>query len=82
MHTFKRGGVRIHHNGDFSGDAIVSADASPQNIEITLPCSVLLAFAAHAVRCKKIEVLENASDAQLLGIELPDGGADAPEEGR
>ena len=74
MHTFesrrlRNSGIRIHHNGDFSGDAIVSRDASPKNIEVMVPCSLLLEFAAEFVRAKKIAELEQMDAAQLLGVD-------------
>lgn len=64
MHAFECGEVRIHHNGDYSGDAIIRLGES----ETEIPCEALLAFAAEAVRSARIEKAEQASWQELLGV--------------
>ena len=67
MHTFPGRWTRsrIHHNGDYSGEAIVTDGTS----EVTVPCDLLLSFAAEFVRTKKIAELEQMEAAQLLGVD-------------
>jgi hypothetical protein len=66
MHTFRAKTCFIHHNGDFSGDAIIVLEDGTQQLE--LPIEDLLAFAAEAVRTKKIGDLESATTEELLGL--------------
>jgi hypothetical protein len=66
MHTFEGKTCFIHHNGDFSGDAIIVLEDGTQRIEV--PIEDLLAFAAEAVREKKIAQLESATTEELLGL--------------
>lgn len=46
MHTFKREDFQIHYNGDYSGDVIITNNGGP---EVTIPCSILLAFTTSAL---------------------------------
>lgn len=73
MHTFSYwdesfgpcDNVKIHYNGDFSGNAIISKnEGSSQKIEI--PCETLLEFAAKYVRMKRIGELEDADWKDIL----------------
>jgi len=63
MHTLQaRCGTVFNHNGDFSGDAIVSIGG----ISVTVPIDDLLEFVAEFVRYRKIQQLEEASAEMLL----------------
>jgi hypothetical protein len=46
MSTFKYGEHRIHHNGDYSGDAVIATAGSV----LEIPCEVLVAFGREALR--------------------------------
>ena len=64
MRTFVgRDGINIHHNGDFSGNAII---CKPNEEPFEVPFYVLRAFVAEQVRNKKIAALEQASSEELL----------------
>lgn len=68
MHTFEADDdFRIHHNGDYSGDVTIVHDKTKQ--EMTVPFTVLVEFVAHFVRGERISKLENASFAEVLGVE-------------
>ena len=59
-------GLRIHYNGDYSGDVILTKKES--NDEITTSFENLLAFVAMYVREKKISQIEQMTDEQLLDL--------------
>lgn len=57
---------RIHHNGDYSGEATIIVDLSkcgfspdsPQTRTFWLPCKLLVAFAGEAVKDKITGLIE------------------------
>jgi hypothetical protein len=57
MHSFKHKDTIIHHNGDFSGDAIV---CTPEG-ELTVPCEALTALAFERARREIIAAVEQAA---------------------
>jgi hypothetical protein len=48
--------VRVHRNGDFSGDAMVTVEAAgakngdPLLVDVEVPCEALVAFSGEVVR--------------------------------
>lgn len=73
--------VRIHHNGDFSGDAIVTVAPPGHPVtkllpEFEVPCDALVAFAGDAMRA----VLTRALDDIVLPYDpaAGDGGMARP----
>lgn len=55
---------RIHHNGDYSGDARVvldvsaAAGANTQPLTFWIPCQALIQFAGEAVKDKIVGLIE------------------------
>lgn len=64
MHTFEGKAVRIHHNGDYSGNCFIYD--KEKDIEIEIPCDDLLNFAAEYVRKKRLCEIENMDLEDLL----------------
>jgi hypothetical protein len=70
MHTYSYGTadgtqVYIHHNGDFSGNALVTVQPTGSTaVEVQVPCEALAAFGAEATRDRLIAALE---DVELGG---------------
>lgn len=70
MHTFRHDptGLTIHHNGDYSGDALVLVSESSLErcsdsdgrvyYEMTVPCAALVAFSREAVLDAAVVALE------------------------
>lgn len=58
MHTFLHRGedevVSIHHNGDYSGDAVINY----QGKTFAVPCAALVAFSRAAITDRLIEIIE------------------------
>lgn len=50
MHTFRGEAVNIHHNGDYSGNIIISIDG----MSIEIPCEDIFNFVAEYVIQKRI----------------------------
>ncbi len=69
MHTTNIENFTFIHNGDYSGNAQIQRESWERPVYI--PCSVLLEFAAELVRNRKIEALEQADAAELLGLKQP-----------
>jgi hypothetical protein len=63
MHSkqYEREGITVHHNGDYSGDAIIVVHEGfgRQEGEIHVPCAVLLDFGGEAMRDKIISAIED-----------------------
>lgn len=57
MHTFEHENVTIQHNGDFSGDAIVTLDEAPEK-EMRIPCKSLVAFSKMATLREVVYAIE------------------------
>jgi hypothetical protein len=70
--------VTIHHNGDYSGDAIVtvqnigvepekgkSLSGYPER-EIKVPCAALIEFVGQHLACEMISTLEDLSGKELI----------------
>ena len=87
MHTFLHGDTRFHYNSDLSGDVYVVNQGARGKEDAQIPGEALLAFAAHYVRGRRISALEdagdddmyqqiialqNASDAEVLGVRQED----------
>lgn len=64
MHTFEGKAIRIHHNGDYSGNCFIYDKAKDTELEI--PCEDLLDFAAEYVKPKRISEIENMSTDEVL----------------
>jgi len=58
MHTFSFKHWRIHHNGDYSGDARI-VNTQDEN-ETILPCEALLQFVSQYIAEEKIAAIENS----------------------
>lgn len=82
MHTFNgKNGTTIHHNGDLSGEVIITRRSGRKDYrgellpEITFDDNVrldgedLIEFVADYVRMQKITKLEEMSTEDVLGIE-------------
>lgn len=65
MHTINRHGVRIHYNGDYSGNVII-CDISTSR-EMVVPFVALMELVADYVRSKRIAVIEQQDAAAILG---------------
>mgnify|MGYP001581391753 FL=1 len=75
MHTFNYGHTVFHYNSDLSGVIHVVREGSglrDSREDAYIPGEALLAFAAHYVRNRRISALEDASDAEILGIQKED----------
>lgn len=51
--------VHIHHNGDYSGHAILNTEVDGVPVEFTIPCGALVKFAGEAARDKIISAIED-----------------------
>lgn len=60
-----KAGRTIHFNSDGSGDAVVQ---ERNGREIRLPFRLIVAAVAKVARAERIEVLEQASDEEIVGI--------------
>lgn len=62
MHTFGHENVTIHHNGDYSGDAIVlvenESDKGVVSNEFRIPCEALVNFSKAGIINQIISKLE------------------------
>ena len=77
MHTMQIRYWLAHHDGDFSGDVILSEPASKR--QLTVPFAVLAEIVAEAVRRHRIEELEQSDASTLLGLRIammPDANRD------
>lgn len=74
MHTFQTKEAPywiVNHNGDFSGDVILTffkRSDEDRMKEITVPFELLKQLVAEYVRTQRINALENADAADLLGV--------------
>lgn len=50
--------VHIHHNGDYSGHAIINTEADGVPVEFAIPCAALVEFSGEAVRDKIVCAIE------------------------
>lgn len=66
MHTFPIGPYRFHHNGDFSGDVIISDGEH----ELKIPCLALMGFATEVIRSKQIAKIEDKLPSDILGFDI------------
>ena len=79
MHNMMIGSWSINYNSDFSGDAVIvpmqllkdkrGTIEEMEEVEIHIPCAVLLEFAGEAVLSKQISDIEQKSGLQVLGYE-------------
>lgn len=63
------GGTRFMYNGDMSGDVSIYRNENDV-IDFSVPGKDLIEFIADYVRREKITELENATIAQVLGLEI------------
>lgn len=71
MHTFSHDNTTFHYNSDLSGDVHIIHEGSGRE-DAYIPGEALLAFVAHHVRNQRISALEDASDAEVLGLRQED----------
>ena len=64
MHTFEGKSVRIFHDGDFSGKAIIFD--KNKEIELEVDMKDLIDLVAEKIRSDKIGVLEQMSSEEIL----------------
>ena len=74
MHTFESSSVRFHHNGDFSGEAIIVDKQS--SAEFRVPFDDLKDFVAEYVRDRKIGHVEETSENEEQISALEQASAD------
>ena len=67
MHTFTHGNTTFHYNSDLSGDVHIIHKRSGRE-DAYIPGEALLAFIAEYVRRQRISTLEEAGDAEVLGL--------------
>ncbi len=73
MHTTTIDEHRFNHNGDYSGDvlisgAVVEIDGYDGSTTVTIPFEVLAEFVAEAVRNQRTSRLEQLEWRDLLGL--------------
>lgn len=72
MHTTKIGSFRFHHNGDYSGDVVVTKykDETKKTVtldfEVTVPFDVLAEFVGGAMKAFHFNRLEAMSGRDYL----------------
>ena len=64
MHTKEFDDYIITHNGDYSGDAIITNKNTDDRFEI--PCSILFDFTGEYIRDKMISELESEAGITVL----------------
>ena len=73
MHTFLHGDTRFHYNSDLSGEVRIVSQGAGGHEDAQIPGDALLAFTAHYVRNRRISALEDAGDddmyQQILALE-------------
>lgn len=69
MHHFMHEGTGFLSNSDLSGDVEICVGEETLNV----PGEALIAFVADYVRREKIAKLEQADDAELLGLATREG---------
>ena len=79
MHSHDTKNATFLYNGDFSGDVIIIQESDvirkPDGlVETHVRAKDLLSLVAQYVRLEKITALENASDEEILGLEVPKAG--------
>jgi hypothetical protein len=84
MITFQKDNYLVHYNSDGSGDAIFIIQKSPGSrdvdLEIKLPCEVIIGFVAELVRNERVAEFESLGARQLLGLrQLPESKPWTPE---
>jgi hypothetical protein len=74
MHTMNcQGGTRFHYNSDLSVDvSVVVPGIEGQRLSVFIPGADILAFVAEYVRDQRRDQIEDASDAEILGVSVPD----------
>jgi hypothetical protein len=72
-HTTKcEDGTTFIYNGDYSGEVkIISVGDNGNSVSVIVPMKDLVEFVSNMVRSKRIEELEDADPATLLGVKLP-----------
>ena len=66
MHTLDLGsGWRAHHNDDWSGDVKLR---DPEGVEHVVPVRLMVRVVAEVVRAAKLDELEEADPAEVLGV--------------
>lgn len=66
------GEIRIHHNGDMSGNVTIgsyTADGSIIFENVEIPAAAIVEFVAEFVRSSRISTLEDKSISDVLGID-------------
>ena len=66
MHTFEGKSVRIFHDGDFSGKAIIFD--KNKEIEVEVDMTDLIDLVAEKIRSDKICALEQMSSEEILSL--------------
>lgn len=67
MHTMSfKSGLRIHYNGGYEGNAILTYSETDQSMKVPIPD--LLDFIASIVQFHGIGLLENLSAEQLISL--------------
>ena len=77
MHAVTHGNTTFHYNSDLSGDVHIIHKRSGRE-DAYIPGEALIAFIAHHVRNQRISALEDASDAEVLGVRQGEPGVDEP----
>ena len=68
-HAFEHDGWTFNSNSDLSGAVIITDPSEVGDGEMTIPAAALISFVANWVMRERIATLENATDAQVLGVE-------------
>lgn len=66
MKAFDAHGYTAFHNSDFSGD--VHLQKNGPGVGFTVPGRFLLSLVAEYIRLERISVIEQMSDAEVLGV--------------
>lgn len=65
MHSYQGKECKIHHNGDYSGDVVITRDGAAH---LEVPFEDLLGLVAEYVRSRKLSQLEDADTEELFGL--------------
>lgn len=70
MHTYQiNGKVRIHHNGDYSGNAFITVSNGPgpqDYTEVEVPTDGLVRFVTEMYRSQAVSLVESTGNLELL----------------
>ncbi len=65
MHTFQQGAYVAHYNSDFSGEVVLGVGVDDP---VRVPARFILGLVAEYVRLERISLIEQLSDAEVLGV--------------